>query len=278
MGNNKQQLLIETQFEGLTICVRPDETHEWLMETKLVAEGYGVSEENIRQHKNKQRDELIENKHFISVSNTNANPRAGIAHVQIFWTKKGIVRLGFFIKSARAKLFRDWSEDLIVKELDKRNQPDRIDQLEAKMHQYLDGMYQLVRKSILKLENDNAQTKELIHNLASRVDKLERSMYQPSLSEQRKSYIYLIWKVGTDEYKIGKSIHPNRRTKELSGGGSELELIASVIFPSESIALEWEDILKKTFKKQQIKGEWFLLSKSEVDNILQLFKSLENLS
>lgn len=30
------------------------------------------------------------------------------------WTKKGVVRLGFFIKSARAKLFRDWAEELII--------------------------------------------------------------------------------------------------------------------------------------------------------------------
>ncbi|MDO4763858.1 MAG: hypothetical protein Q4A00_05700, partial [Flavobacteriaceae bacterium] len=27
----------------------------------------------------------------------------------------GIVRLGFFIKSERAKLFRDWAEELIIK-------------------------------------------------------------------------------------------------------------------------------------------------------------------
>jgi hypothetical protein len=267
MGNIPQQLLIETQFEGLTICVRPDETHEWLMETKLVAEGYGVSEKAIYAHAIRNKLEFMEGKHYLILQIV----ESGQIRNTRFWTKRGVIRLGFFIKSARAKLFRDWSEDLIVKELDKRNQPDRIDQLEAKMHQYLDALN-------TKINRNHLETKELIHNLASRVDKLERSMYQPSLSEQRKSYIYLIWKVGTDEYKIGKSIHPNRRTKELSGGGSELELIASVIFPSESIALEWEDILKKTFKKQQIKGEWFLLSKSEVDNILQLFKSLENLS
>ena len=30
------------------------------------------------------------------------------------WTKRGIVRLGFFIKSDRAKLFRDWAEDLVI--------------------------------------------------------------------------------------------------------------------------------------------------------------------
>ena len=30
------------------------------------------------------------------------------------WTKRGIIRLGFFIKSDRARLFRDWAEELII--------------------------------------------------------------------------------------------------------------------------------------------------------------------
>ncbi len=36
---NQQQLLIKTQFQDLTLTIKPDETHEWLIETKLVAEG-----------------------------------------------------------------------------------------------------------------------------------------------------------------------------------------------------------------------------------------------
>ncbi len=84
IAENPQQILIETQFEGLTLYVRPHETHEWLMETKLVAEGYGISEGSPRSTKNRHQDELLENKHFISVANCNANPRAGIAHIQTF--------------------------------------------------------------------------------------------------------------------------------------------------------------------------------------------------
>lgn len=32
----------------------------------------------------------------------------------VFWTKAGIIRLGFSIKSERAKLFRDWAESVIL--------------------------------------------------------------------------------------------------------------------------------------------------------------------
>ena len=37
---------------------------------------------------------------------------------QVFWTKRGIIRLGFFIKSKQAILFRDWAEDLIINVLE----------------------------------------------------------------------------------------------------------------------------------------------------------------
>jgi prophage antirepressor-like protein len=88
--------------------------HEFLMSSHDVAQGYGIKSANLREHKRQHDDELIEGKHFISVRKTDSNPRAGIPHIQTMWTKKGIVRLGFFIKSEEAKKFRDWAEDYIL--------------------------------------------------------------------------------------------------------------------------------------------------------------------
>jgi hypothetical protein len=104
--------------DGLTVAVIPDLNHEFLMPTKDVAKGYGVSSETIRGHQHRNSDDFSEGKHFIkgvSISNTlrkNAQPH------QIYFTKRGIVRLGFFIKSERARMFRDWAEDLIIHRLD----------------------------------------------------------------------------------------------------------------------------------------------------------------
>ena len=36
----------------------------------------------------------------------------------VLWTKRGIVRLGFFIKSERARMFRDWAEDLVINKVE----------------------------------------------------------------------------------------------------------------------------------------------------------------
>ncbi len=103
--------------EELSVIIIPNENYEFLMTTKEVAHAYDVSPQNIREHQ-RVNDDFIEGKHFIKgvrISDTlgkNAQPH------QVFWTKRGIVRLGFFIKSERAKLFRDWAEDVIINILD----------------------------------------------------------------------------------------------------------------------------------------------------------------
>jgi len=105
-------------INGETIPVRADINHVYLLETALVAKGYGVSTNVIDQHKKRNAAELVEGKQWIYVQNTGltncqSGQRRGSDKL-IFWTKRGIVRLGFFIKSERAKLFRDAAEDLVV--------------------------------------------------------------------------------------------------------------------------------------------------------------------
>lgn len=109
-----QQVLNLQVTDGLTVAVIQDSSYEFLMPTKDVAVGFGVSEYNIRQHKSTNPDEFIEGKHFakgVSISHTlqNAQPHA------IYWTKAGILKLGMFIKSERAKVFRDWAVSVILK-------------------------------------------------------------------------------------------------------------------------------------------------------------------
>lgn len=99
--------------EGLAVTVLSSSDHEFLMDTFEVAFGYGISSSTIRMHQARQSNELIEGKHFIKgVTISDSDKKT--PHNKVFWTKRGIVRLGFFIKSERARLFRDWAEDLII--------------------------------------------------------------------------------------------------------------------------------------------------------------------
>jgi len=110
--NEKQTMSLQVT-EGLTVTILPDSNHEFLIPTNQVAKGYGVSEYNIRRHKLEHFTELQEGKHFLSSVSIPHAAHKGSSKGTL-WTKRGIVRLGFFIKSDRAKLFRDWAEDLII--------------------------------------------------------------------------------------------------------------------------------------------------------------------
>ena len=111
--NQAGNLLPMIVTDGLTVNVFPNEEHEYVMSTREVAHGYGTSDYIIRKTKERHDFELTEGKHYVkgvTFSHTLANSQPH----QVFWTKRGIVRLGFFIKSERARLFRDWAEELII--------------------------------------------------------------------------------------------------------------------------------------------------------------------
>ena len=111
--------------EELSVNIIPNENYEFLMTTKEVAQAYGTSDYAVRKSLLRNSEDLKENKHFIRGIElnsdkgwTNCPPLPNAQPHQVFWTKRGIVRLGFFIKSERSKLFRDWAEDLIINVLE----------------------------------------------------------------------------------------------------------------------------------------------------------------
>lgn len=99
----------------LAVNVIPNENYEYLMTTKEVANGYGTSIYVVNMARLRHEAELVEGKHFVKGAITKCYSDLNIPHNAVLWTKRGIVRLGFFIKSERAKLFRDWAEELIIK-------------------------------------------------------------------------------------------------------------------------------------------------------------------
>lgn len=103
--------------------VLPYEQYEYLMTVREVANGYGASKYSIFQAVHNHPDEIIEGKHFVRGVDILLTPqiKGVVQQNSILLTKRGIVRLGFFIKSQRAKLFRDWAEELIIKVDEQRN-------------------------------------------------------------------------------------------------------------------------------------------------------------
>lgn len=99
------------KFGEVALHVVPDQAHHWLMATKEVARGYGVSEEAIRSIKSRHAGELVEGKHFLSLE----FPTPSGAKRMTCWTQRGVIRLGFLgLKGEAAAKFRDWAEDLAL--------------------------------------------------------------------------------------------------------------------------------------------------------------------
>ncbi|MDX2004629.1 MAG: hypothetical protein SFU83_05060 [Meiothermus sp.] len=77
-----------------------------------MAAGFGVTPEDFRMHRSNKPDELVEGRHYINVKvDVGGKPHS-------YWTKAGIIRLGFFIKSERSKKFRDFAEELVLDALE----------------------------------------------------------------------------------------------------------------------------------------------------------------
>lgn len=168
--NESGNLLPVTVTEGVTVNVLPNEQYEYLMTTKEVANGYGISEYTLRCHKMNQSAELIEGKHFVSaveILNGKQQGALKIPHNSTLWTKRGVVRLGFFIKSERAKLFRDVAEDLIIK-----------------VDQQKDLFGVVLPKQLPKKRNHNRLTQDRLIRLLALTHRIENSELRNEIVEQ----------------------------------------------------------------------------------------------
>lgn len=166
--------VLEHVSDNLSVEITPDEKFEFLMTTNEVAKGFGTNPSSLRSQKHEHRDELIEGKHFITsvgISDTGCKSGGYLQNKQILWTKRGIVRLAFFIKSERAKMFRDWAEDLVI------NKIDEAYQVQAQVQQ-LSLFPEPVKR------NHNRLTKERLIDILSDVAKIEDKDIRLSLIDK----------------------------------------------------------------------------------------------
>ncbi|MDN5062270.1 hypothetical protein O8C86_10520 [Aliarcobacter butzleri] len=131
-------------FQDTKLNLIEDLNYEFLLSNKDIAIGYGCSIQTIRSHLKNHNEELKEGKHWIKKDVQTKGGVQSITH----WTKKGIVRLGFFIKSERAKKFRDWAEDYIV------NQKSSVEtNIQIELSELRQEIKDLKKQLVLKDEN-----------------------------------------------------------------------------------------------------------------------------
>lgn len=133
-------------FQDTKLNLIEDLNYEFLLSNKDIAIGYGCSIQTIRSHLKNHNEELKEGRHWIKKDVQTKGGVQSITH----WTKKGIVRLGFFIKSERAKKFRDWAEDYIVNQ----KQPSETN-IQIELSELRQEIKDLKKQLVLKEEDEN---------------------------------------------------------------------------------------------------------------------------
>lgn len=92
--------------------------------------------------------------------------------------------------------------------------------------------------------------------------KKDESLYTPG-------YVYLMHAVGTDLYKVGLSIHPERRAEKLDyESPHKIVMVHKILVDSMK---KVENYFHLLFSDNHIKGEWFRLDEFEV----KMFCSLD---
>ena len=139
--------------------------------TEYVAKRYGATVTNIREHKRKHVDEILENIHFVTETNKFSKP-------VIKWTLRGIIKLGMFIRSKEAKNFRSWAEAELEKSLKKledelkasRELGAKIKLLESSQDEKYREIYDLRAK--LKFEKKMSEARyEAMQDLRDKLNK-----------------------------------------------------------------------------------------------------------
>jgi|ERR1035437_338299 hypothetical protein len=86
-------------------------------------------------------------------------------------------------------------------------------------------------------------------------------------------FVYLINKEGTDEYKIGIGVNPEKRIKTLQTGNGETLILVNKFCSNFSTKIEVN--LHKKYYSTHKHGEWFYLDNKDVNEFTSLCEKYE---
>lgn len=92
------------------------------------------------------------------------------------------------------------------------------------------------------------------------------------VKEKGTCYVYLMIDTTNNFHKIGISNNPKYREHTLQSDKPTIELLCAKEFPSRIIAESIEAALHKAYANKRIRGEWFNLEKTDIEEIKQTLK------
>lgn len=87
------------------------------------------------------------------------------------------------------------------------------------------------------------------------------------VSTNEECYVYLMIDLKNNYHKIGISNNPEYREKTLQSEKPTIEMLCSKRFPNRKIASSFEQALHQVYATKRIRGEWFDLSKNDIEEL-----------
>ncbi|MGC6468557.1 MAG: GIY-YIG nuclease family protein [Chitinophagales bacterium] len=132
--------------------------------------------------------------------------------------------------------------------------------------------YQEALKSYAN-EFDNILSKKSASWKENLLEEIKPSFSGPEETEElEECHVYLMKDTSNGFYKIGVSNKPEYRERTLQSEKPTIELITSKSYPSREMALAIEKAMHNLFEKKRLRGEWFKLSSSDVNQVKESLK------
>lgn len=130
-------------------------------------------------------------------------------------------------------------------------------------------------------ENTELNSSEIFQNFIKVFNKAVKDNISEDLQQQvnqekdiakGKCHVYLMIDTSNNFHKIGISNSPKYREHTLQSDKPTIELLCSKEYPSRAMAEAIEAALHKTYASKRIRGEWFNLDSSDIEELKQALK------
>jgi len=148
------------EYNGLELHPVADKKHNWLLSVHETCEAFGIDRASIDALRQSHAETLSEGRHFLYTTISSG----GVSTSKImFWTKKGIIRLAYYLKTDAALAFLDFAEDLKFT-FDKEEDPQ--------IAHFYDEVEETLLQKLELLKGDSASSLEELNKLIYTVNNL----------------------------------------------------------------------------------------------------------
>lgn len=131
------------------------------------------------------------------------------------------------------------------------------------------GLLDFAHKNKEEIENHNKYTQEHLYDTWNDISKIPKTV-----NYKKPKYIYLFECGHT--YKIGVTDNIKRRMHQLDTKPFELTLVTQTKNLIKD-AYKWEKFLHDTYSEDNLNGEWFYLTESQIKDIKDFFIKLDSM-